>query len=107
MSAARLIQALSAVAHKLPHVEEVASEGDAQTRAFKTNNKAFLFLGVTTLRVKLETSLTEATKLAKHSPERFDVDAQGWVTVTFGEMPPPETLLRHWIGESHALMLKA
>jgi len=105
MSGARFVSAVVAVARRLPDVEEdVACKGTAvESRAFKTQKKTFLFLGKTTLRLKLKASLTEAKKLAKHSPERFDVGSSGWVKVTFEDQPPPVTLLRHWVTESHRL----
>jgi hypothetical protein len=101
MSTAAIIETLTAVALHLPNVEEHI-DGEHETREFKTKDVTFFVLGKTTLRLKLHESLEEARKMAATSHDhRYELGADGWVTVTFGEKPPPIPTLRHWISESH------
>jgi hypothetical protein len=105
MSTGQVIEALTAIALRLPDVHEhIDGKGTPdESREFETSTKTFLFLGKTALRLKLHESLEEAKKIAATSPDRYVIEADGWVRVTFGDKPPPIPMLRHWIGESHRL----
>lgn len=101
------IQVLSKVALRHPETEEgIACAGTAiETRTVKVRHKAFVFLGLTHARVKLDASLPDAARLAAKHPGRFDVGAHGWVKATFSrEAPPDLTLLGRWIDESYRVM---
>ena len=103
MSTGQVIEALTAIALRLPDVQEhVDNKGTPEeSREFKTKTKTFLVLGKTAFRLKLRESLDEAEKIAATSPDRYAIDADGWIQVTFDDKPPPIPTLRHWIGESH------
>ena len=85
--------------------EGIACAGTAlESRTFKVNKKAFLFLTATQARLKLEASLEEAAELATHDA-RYQVGGLGWLKIQLDEgRPPPRALLGRWIKESHALM---
>lgn len=102
----KTMKALRAAAMKLPGVEEgVACEGTAiEKRTVKVNGKAFLFLGTGDAMLKLDGSLTAATKLAEKTPARYRVGKGGWVKIVFtDDDAPPIPLISKWIAESHAL----
>jgi predicted DNA-binding protein (MmcQ/YjbR family) len=95
------VAALRAAALRLPDVEEgIACEGTVlESHTFKTGKKAFLFLRATEARLKLSTSIPEATKRAKQDAARFSVGAQGWVKILLqGSLPT--ALLARWVAES-------
>jgi hypothetical protein len=97
--------ALRDVALRLPGVEEgVACEGTAlESRTFKVNKKAFLFVRPASVMLKLEGSADEARRLASQD-SRYRIGAGGWVTVTPGAgKTPPVALMKRWIAESHRL----
>jgi hypothetical protein len=100
-----IIQTLRRFALQLPDTEEgVACEGTSlESRTVKRKNKAFLFLRATEVRLKLDTSLTEAAALAKQEPARYQVGAHGWVLVKLDGAAEPVELLKRWIEESYAL----
>ena len=101
-----VIQGLRVHAMRHPGVQEgVACEGTSvERRTVKVQGKAFLFLGVADLRLKLGGLLAEATALASKTPDRVKVGAHGRVTVIAGgDGIPPRDLLERWVDESYAL----
>lgn len=106
-STAKYVQALRKFAMKHDDVEEgIACAGTAlECATFKTNKKAFLFLGTANARLKLQDSLAEAAKLAKAEHDRYKAGANGWVEVKFaGDEAPPLDVMTRWIDESYQLM---
>ena len=102
------MKALRAFALGYPEAQEgVACEGTAlEKRTIKARNKAFVFLGVADMMVKLSDSLAEAEKLASKEPVRYKVGAHGWVTVTWkGGAPPLLDVLERWIDESYRVVV--
>jgi hypothetical protein len=96
--------------HALRHadVEEgVACEGTPlERRTVKAKKKAFVFLGLSDVMLKLRDSLVEASKLASKSPGLLRVGANGWVKVEDARALPLSTLSR-WIDESYVLVAGA
>ena len=92
-------------ASKYPQVDQ----GTACTQsAFKTGGKAFLYIGMQGGRYKamfkLGRSASEATRLAKKEPDRFEVGSTSWVTARFtAEEPMPRNLWQKWLDESYEL----
>lgn len=86
-------------------------QGTACTQAsFKVNKKAFLFIGEQGGRhkamFKLKASKSEAEKLAKKSPDDFQVGSTAWVTARFSdEHPLPKKVWEKWLKESYELSL--
>ncbi len=84
-------------------------EGTAcRQRSFKTNKKAFLFIGMQGGRYKamfkLQDSLEEAARLAKVNPNGYEVGKGGWVTARFtAEDPIPESVWCSWLEEGYRL----
>jgi hypothetical protein len=100
------MQALLKYALTLPETEEgIACEGTAvESHTVKTKKKAFLFIRASDARLKLATSLPEATALAAKEPERYSVGAHGWVLIKLdGSAAYPLDVLKRWVKESHAL----
>ena len=93
------------IAKRLPAVEEgIACEGTAlESRTFRANTKAFLFLNATHARLKLGPSVAEANTFAAAHPERCVVGAGGWVKLSIAA-PPPRAVITRWVAESRALM---
>jgi hypothetical protein len=100
--------ALREIAMRFPEVQEdVACKGTAvESAAFKAaGSKAFLFVGKTVARLKLERSLPESQKLASRHPESCQVGALGWVTVSLmPDASPKLDVLERWIDESYRLL---
>lgn len=89
--------------------ESVACKGTAlESITFNRGTKAFLFLGrkggFHIVRLKLQESEEEAKRLAKKEPARYDLGANGWAKLTFGDESVPEKLLAKWIHESYRAM---
>jgi len=104
------MKALRRAALRHPDVHEgVSCEGTSlEKRTVKAHNKAFVFLGVADLMVKLRASLSEARRLAKKEPARYKAGAHGWVTFRLdGEETAPLAMLERWIDESHDLVAGA
>jgi hypothetical protein len=102
-----LLQILRTVALGYPETQEgVACAGtSAEKRTIKVKGKAFLFLGMADVMLKLRESLEEATTLASKRPDRYKVGAHGWVTVTISNLKSlSEKLLLRWIDESYRLL---
>ncbi len=84
-------------------------EGTACTQSsFKSGKKAFLFIGMQGGRYKamfkLQTSIPEATRLAKKDPDCYQVGTGGWVTARFtADSPIPKATWQKWLDESYAL----
>ena len=100
------MRALRRAALRHPDVHEgVSCEGTSlEKRTVKAHNKAFVFLGMADVMVKLRASLPEATRLAKKEPARYKAGARGWVTARLdGDVGPPLALLERWIDESYHL----
>ncbi len=75
-------------------------------RAFRVNDKVFLFLawddGVFSLTVKLPKSQTVALMLAFAEPTGYGMGRSGWVTARFsGREEVPVGMLCLWIDESY------
>lgn len=105
-----MVQTLRAIATRHKDVDEsVACKGTAlESITFNRGTKSFLFLGrkggFHVIRLKLLASEAEAKRLAKESPDRYDVGANGWAKLTFGDESAPEKLLEKWIDESYRAM---
>ena len=102
------MKALRRAALRHPDTHEgVSCEGTSlEKRTVKTHRKAFVFLGVGDMMVKLRESLPEARRLAKKEPERYRAGAHGWVKASFAEDEvPPMRLLERWIDESYRLVV--
>jgi hypothetical protein len=84
-------------------------EGTACTQSsFKTDKKAFLFVGMQGGRYKamfkLQKSRGEAIKLAEKEPDNFQVGSSVWITARFtAEKPMPRKLWEKWLDESYEL----
>src|SRR5713226_561020 len=89
-------QALRKAALRYPEAEEgIVCKGTViKCSAFKARKKTFLFVGAADVRVKLQESIAEATKLASKEPSRYEVGSLGWVKVKLssGELPPLDLL---------------
>jgi hypothetical protein len=99
------MQTFIRIAKRLPDVEEgIACKGTAlESRTFKVNEKAFLFLSARDARLKLGPSVAEAVAFAKAEPSRCTVGAGGWVKLSVAA-PPSSNVLARWIAESRATM---
>ena len=84
-------------------------EGTACTQSsFKTREGAFLYIGEQGGRYKamfkLQTSMSEAARLAKQDSNHYDVGSTAWVTARFSaDEPMPKKLWEKWLDESYAL----
>lgn len=101
-----LAQTLEDAALGLSGVERgVACAGTAlESATFKVKGKAFLFLRPETVMLKLDASLSEASKLAAEKPELYKVGSGAWVTISL--VRPQElsaAALVRWVAESHGL----
>ena len=88
-----------------PNVDEGTS---CTQSSFKTNKKAFLFIGEQGGRYKamfkLKASREEAEKLAKDHPKDFQMGTGLWVTARFSDDSPlSDELWNRWLDESYAL----
>jgi hypothetical protein len=87
-------------------VEALACAGTAaESAAFKTGKKTFLFARPKEMRFKLKDSVPEMTKLAAEDPERYESGLGGWCCVKLGAygLPPVEQVER-WVAESYRLI---
>jgi hypothetical protein len=102
----KLIQALRNFALQQPGAEEgVACAGTSlEKRTIKARKKAFLFLGISDLMLKLDEAVPQAEKLAAKAPTCCKVGLRGWVSVKFGKGAPPERVLLKWVAESYRVM---
>ncbi len=92
-------------ASQLAHVD--AGTACTQT-SFKTQGKAFLYIGPQGGRYKamfkLSASRDQAQRLAGEHPDDFQIGTQHWVTARFSEEAPlPEALWMAWLEESYQL----
>ncbi len=93
------------MASQFPEVDQ----GTACTQSsFKSNGKAFLFIGMQGGRYKamfkLEQSVPQATDLANERPDDFQIGSNKWVTARFtAEKPLPVRLWKKWLKESYQL----
>jgi hypothetical protein len=104
------IKALRRAALRHPDTHEgVSCEGTSlEKRTVKAHKRAFVFLGVADVMMKLRESLPEARRLAKKQPDCYRAGAHGWVKASFGEGDgPPLALLQRWIDESYRLVADA
>jgi hypothetical protein len=104
------MKALRRAALRHPDTHEgISCEGTSlEKRTVKAHRKAFVFLGVGDVMVKLRESLPEARRLAKKEPERYRAGAHGWVKACFAEDEvPPLAVLVRWIDESYRLVAYA
>ncbi len=96
-------------ASRYPGVDEGTS---CTQSSFKAGKKAFLYIGMQGGRYKamfkLGASMSEAKKLAKQDPDRFEYGSTSWVTARFtAEKPMPKRLWEKWLDESYALSAPA
>jgi hypothetical protein len=101
------MKALRRAALRHPDTHEgISCEGTSlEKRTVKAHRKAFVFLGVADVMVKLRESLPEARRLARKEPDRYRAGAHGWVKASFAEdEEPPLALLQRWIDESYRLV---
>jgi hypothetical protein len=104
------MKALRRAALRHPDTHEgVSCEGTSlEKRTVKAHRKAFVFLGVADVMVKLRESLSEAKRLAAREPDRYRAGAHGWVKASFADgEPPPLALLKRWIDESYRVAAAA
>ena len=98
---------LRSIAAKLPDVEEgIACAGTSlEKRTLKVRGKAFLFLGASDAKFKLQDSLEAAAQFAEENPDSCKVGGSGWIDLKFGDdrKTPPIAVLKKWIVESHGL----
>jgi len=101
------MKALRRAALRHPDTHEgVSCEGTSlEKRTVKAHRKAFVFLGMADIMVKLRESLAEAKRLAVQQPDRYRAGAHGWVKATLidGETAPL-ALLKRWIDESYRVV---
>jgi hypothetical protein len=108
-----VVEAMRRIAKELGDVvESVSCEGTPiEAITFSRGTKAFLFLsqkgGLHIARLKLGASHPEAKRLAATDPTHFEIGANGWTKLTFGDESPPLKLLTKWIPESHTTMAPA
>jgi hypothetical protein len=103
------MKALRRAALRHPDVHEgVSCEGTSlEKRTVKAGNKAFVFLGVADVMVKLRASLPQARRMAKKEPSRYKAGAHGWVTARLtDDQTPPMALLHRWVDESYHLVVE-
>jgi hypothetical protein len=76
-----------------------------ESTTFRRKKKAFLFLGAKNgavlVRLKLNASVKDASKLAAKEPERYEVGAHGWTKITLAAGAPLPRVLAKWIAESY------
>jgi hypothetical protein len=102
------IQMLRQTALGHADVEEgIACKGTAlESATYKVRGKAFLFVRPGKAMVKLESSLDEATKLARENPACCKVGSGGWVTIEIAHAKDlPIEVLTRWIAESYGLFV--
>ena len=92
-------------ASSYPHVDEGRS---CTQSAFKTGGKAFLYVGMQGGRYKamfkLKKSASEAARLAREQPDRYEVGSTTWVTARFTtDEVMPKKLWAKWLDESYEL----
>jgi len=100
------MQTLRRFALRLPEtVEGVACAGTAlESHTVKRKNKAFIFLRVSEVRLKLAGSIKEATAIASQDPKHYAVGANGWVQVRIDGDFDQLDVLKRWIEESYSLL---
>lgn len=93
------MSSLASIALALSGVDEgIACAGTAlESRTYRVNGKAFLFVSREHARLKLDRSAAEARKRGA------EVGAGGWTKLSLDDLPP-QAILRRWIGESHELI---
>ena len=89
--------------------EGIACAGTViEKRTIKTGGKAFLFLGLKDLMLKLANSLPEAEHLAAAEPGNYKAGRGGWVSARLADGDcPPLAMIERWIAESHGLFADA
>ena len=100
-----IIDEIKNKAREYTDVEEGTS---CSQTSFKTNKKAFLFIGEQGGRYKamfkLEASKEEAISLAKKQPDNYQAGSGVWITVRFSEEEPvPKERWQQWLEESYSL----
>jgi hypothetical protein len=103
------MKALRRAALRHPDTHEgISCEGTSlEKRTVKAHKRAFVFLGVADVMVKLRESLPEAKRLASRQPDRYRAGAHGWVKATIADDEiPPMALLERWIDESYRAVLE-
>ena len=76
--------------------------------SFKTNKKAFLYIGMQGGRYKamfkLQDSKAEAVELASAEPNLYQAGSSTWVTARFSsDAPMPKKIWEKWLEESYRL----
>lgn len=87
--------------------ESVACKGTPlESITFTRDEKAFLFVmrrnGLNVVRLKVIESEPDAKKLAFQDPTHYELGANGWAKLTFGDEIVPRKILEKWIAESYA-----
>ena len=87
-------------------VEGLACAGTAaESAAYKTGKKTFLFARAKEMRFKLKESVPEMTELAAKDPERYESGIGGWCCVKLGDHGlPPVKQVERWVAESYRLL---
>ena len=98
----------SAIRRRASRFAEVEEGSACSQTSFKTNKKAFLFIGMQggcyKAMFKLQESLQEAASLAGTEPDVYEVGKGGWVTARFTAGDPlPESIWRSWLEEGYRL----
>ena len=109
IKAGEAFKRLNVMALKHPETAEgVACAGTViEKRTIPFRNKAFLFLGMKDLMLKLEASLPEAARLAEAEPDNYKAGKTGWVTARLSDGDcPPLSMLEKWIAESYQLVAR-
>jgi hypothetical protein len=91
--------------------DDIAQGQSCTQTSFKTNKKAFLFIGEQGGRYKamfkLDTSKEDAIRLAKAEPENYQAGNGVWVTARFSdEEPMPTKRWQQWLDEGYSLSKK-
>ncbi len=102
------IEPMRLMASQYPNVDAGTS---CTQSSFKTNGKAFLFVGEQGGRYKvmfkLKSSKSEALELSDIEPENYQIGSGMWVTARFSaEKPLPKKLWQKWLNESYTLSQK-
>ncbi|MEM6555447.1 MAG: MmcQ/YjbR family DNA-binding protein [Pseudomonadota bacterium] len=92
-------------ASEYPNVDKGTS---CTQSSFKTNGKAFLFIGRQGGRnkamFKLKASRSDAAVLAHEQPENYQIGSGAWVTARFTDSAPlPPSIWQKWLDESYEL----
>ena len=104
----RTLDPTEPIREKAASFPKVAKGTSCNQSSFKAGKGSFLFVGPGAKGVgykamfKLQTSMSQAEKLASKDPDRFEVGSTGWVTTRFTtEKPLPKSIWAKWLQESY------